>query len=156
MRYNEKEKVEVKKEFLRMLVRLELDPARMQLIIGFFDVYVKLNDIENQMLMEELQMLDPSEGEMIMEIQTQWEIDGELRGIEKGIEKGKLVEAHTFIGKFIKAQFGEDCRDLLAIVDKVRDIDLLEKLADVLFRTSRLEEAQKLVNEAYQKQNALD
>jgi hypothetical protein len=86
----------------------------------------------------------------------QWVKDGELRGIEKGMEKGKLVEAHTFIGKYIKAQFGEDCRDLLAIVNKVIDIDLLEKLADVLFRTSRLEEAQKLVYEAYQEQRALD
>jgi hypothetical protein len=152
MRYNEKEKVEVKKEFLRMLVRLELDPARMYILTGFFEMYVKLNEIEDQMLREELQMLEPKESELLMNLLPQWVKDGELRGKEKG----KLEEAHTFIGKFIKAQFGEDCRDLLAIVDKVRDIELLEKLADVLFRTSRLEEAQKLVNEAYQEQKALD
>ncbi len=54
-----------------MLVRLELDPARMRLIAGFFDTYLMLNDKENKELREELQMLDSKEGEIIMELQTQ-------------------------------------------------------------------------------------
>ncbi len=41
MGYSQAERVQVKKEFLRMLVRLEIDPARMQLIIGFFEQYLK-------------------------------------------------------------------------------------------------------------------
>jgi hypothetical protein len=52
MGYTNKEKVQVKKEFLRMLVRLELDPARMHLIAGFFDTYLKLDEKENIELRE--------------------------------------------------------------------------------------------------------
>jgi len=37
MGFTEEEKVRVKLEFLRMLTRLELDSARMELIAGFFE-----------------------------------------------------------------------------------------------------------------------
>ncbi|MEC1697372.1 hypothetical protein [Schinkia azotoformans] len=36
MGFTEKEKVQVKKEFLRMLVKMELNPAKAELINGFF------------------------------------------------------------------------------------------------------------------------
>src|SRR5690625_4612176 len=36
MGYEEKERVQVKKEFLRMITRMELDPAKERLIYGFF------------------------------------------------------------------------------------------------------------------------
>jgi len=38
----EKEWVQVKKEFLRMIIRMELDPAKERLIYGFFETYLKL------------------------------------------------------------------------------------------------------------------
>lgn len=43
MGFREEEKVLVKLEFLRLLARLKLDPARMELITGFFETYLKLN-----------------------------------------------------------------------------------------------------------------
>ncbi|WP_210238494.1 Rpn family recombination-promoting nuclease/putative transposase [Aquibacillus sediminis] len=46
MNYSEKEKVQVKKEFLRMLVRMEINPAKMELINGFFESYLKLDQKE--------------------------------------------------------------------------------------------------------------
>ena len=54
MKYNKKERVYVKVEFLRMLVRLELDPARMRLITGFFDTYLVLSKIEEKKLQNEI------------------------------------------------------------------------------------------------------
>ncbi|HLR52987.1 MAG TPA: hypothetical protein VK072_08965 [Candidatus Avamphibacillus sp.] len=36
MGYDEKERVQMKKEFLRMITRMELDPAKERLIYGFF------------------------------------------------------------------------------------------------------------------------
>lgn len=36
MGYTEEEKVEVKKEFLKMLVRMELDPAKSKFLSDFF------------------------------------------------------------------------------------------------------------------------
>ncbi|MEM6752032.1 MAG: Rpn family recombination-promoting nuclease/putative transposase, partial [Cyanobacteria bacterium P01_C01_bin.38] len=38
------ERPQVKAECLRLLLTLKLDPARMQLISGFFDVYLNLNE----------------------------------------------------------------------------------------------------------------
>jgi hypothetical protein len=41
MGYTKREKIEVKIEFLRMLLRLELDPARLTLLTGFFELIRK-------------------------------------------------------------------------------------------------------------------
>lgn len=40
MGYTKEERVQVKLEFIRMLVRLELDPARTELLFGFFETYL--------------------------------------------------------------------------------------------------------------------
>ena len=42
------ERPQVKAECLRLLTTLRLDPARMQLISGFVDTYLNLNDTEEQ------------------------------------------------------------------------------------------------------------
>lgn len=138
-----------------MILRMELDPARMYLIAGFFDTYLILDDKEKQCLWEELQMLDSRESELL-KLQPQWVKDGVLQGIEqgikKGLEKGKIEEACTFISKFIRAQFGEGHTEMLENVSKLTNLALLEHLADKLFRISRLEDAQLLVYEAYKEQ----
>ena len=42
MGHTEEEKIQVKKEFLSMLVKMELDPAKQRLVYGFFETYLKL------------------------------------------------------------------------------------------------------------------
>src|SRR5699024_10024933 len=44
MGYTEEEKVEVKKEVLKMLVRMELDPANSKILSDFFETYLRLNE----------------------------------------------------------------------------------------------------------------
>jgi hypothetical protein len=154
MGYTKTEKVQVKKEFLRMLVRLELDPARMHLIAGFFETYLKLSDKENIELQEDIQNLETKEGESIMELLTQWEKDGMLKGLKIGKIEGKIEEAQKFINKFIHAQFGDSGANLIETVSALKQLDVLEELADHLFRASNLEEARKIVDEAYKRQQA--
>jgi flagellar biosynthesis/type III secretory pathway protein FliH len=84
MGYNKDEKVAVKKEFLRMLVRLELDPARMQIISGFFDTYLKLSDKEDHKLEAEIRNLNPEEEAKIMQLTTSWHQKGREQGREEG------------------------------------------------------------------------
>ncbi|WP_066188359.1 RpnC/YadD family protein [Gracilibacillus timonensis] len=79
MGYSEEEKVEVKKEFLRMLVRMKLDPAKERLIYGFFESYLTLNEEEEEELMEEIKRSD--DAEKILELPISYE--------EKGKEIGK-------------------------------------------------------------------
>ena len=77
MGYSEKEKVQVKKEFLRMLVKMELNPAKAELINGFFETYLLLNEEEEEELMEEINQLDQHEAEQIFELPNSWRDKGE-------------------------------------------------------------------------------
>ena len=54
MGYNEDEKVQVKKEFLRMMVKMELNPAETRFILGFFEKYLILDKREEAILMKEI------------------------------------------------------------------------------------------------------
>jgi hypothetical protein len=50
MGYQKKERVQVRLEFFHMLVRMELDPARMTLLTGFFKIYLRLKEEEERQL----------------------------------------------------------------------------------------------------------
>jgi predicted transposase/invertase (TIGR01784 family) len=93
MGYTDMEKVQVKREFLRMLVKMELNPAKMELINGFFETYLSLNEEEERELMEEIKQLNQDEAEQILKLPNSWKEKGIKEGIEKGIEKGKLEVA---------------------------------------------------------------
>lgn len=83
MGYAEEERVQVKKEFLQMMTRMELDPANQRLIYGFFERYLKLTEQEEEKLMAEVEKLP--DAEKIMELPISYE----ERGIRKGREEGK-------------------------------------------------------------------
>lgn len=89
MGYNEKEKVQVKKEFLRMLVKMELNSAKAELINGFFETYLTLNNIEEAELMEEIKQLNQQESEQIFKLPNSWR----EKGIAEGIHKEKRQTA---------------------------------------------------------------
>jgi len=63
----------VKAECLRLLATLHLDPARMQLISGFVDVYLRLNADEEQAFQAEIDRMGLVNEEKVMEILTSWE-----------------------------------------------------------------------------------
>jgi hypothetical protein len=48
MNFKSEERVKVKLECLRMLATLQLNPAKMQLISGFIDTYLRLNQAEEK------------------------------------------------------------------------------------------------------------
>lgn len=97
MGFTEAERVEVKKEFLRMLVRMQLDPARQRLIYGFFERYLKLTDEEEKVLMQEVNKLDPELASKIMELPISYE--------ERGKEIGRNEEKRKIAQKMIKEGF---------------------------------------------------
>jgi predicted transposase/invertase (TIGR01784 family) len=88
MGYTENERVQVKKEFLRMLVKMEINPARMELINGFFETYLRLSEREEVELMEEIKQLNPEESKQILKLPNSWMEKGLKKGLEKGLEKG--------------------------------------------------------------------
>ena len=70
----------VKAECLRLLVTLKLDPARMQLISGFVDTYLKLDRQEEEIFQTQIDTIEPEEQEKIMQITTSWKEEGKLEG----------------------------------------------------------------------------
>ena len=81
MGYKQEERIEVKKEFLRMITRMELDPARQRLIYGFFESYLKLTEQEEEQLMDEVNKLP--EADKIFEIPISYEEKGKEIGVRK-------------------------------------------------------------------------
>jgi hypothetical protein len=80
----------VKVECLRLLATLRLDPARMQLISGFVDSYLKLNESETRQFVEQIAKIRSEEKEEVMQIVTSWMEEGIEIGLDRGREEGKL------------------------------------------------------------------
>lgn len=78
----------VKAQCLRLLVTLKLDPARMQLISGFVDTYLKLTPEEETTFTLEISDIAPQEQEQVMEIVTSWMERGIEQGLEQGLQQG--------------------------------------------------------------------
>lgn len=79
----------VKAECLRLLVSFRLDPARMELISGFVDTYLRLNAQEDQVFQTELDKMGLVEQEEVMQIITSW--------MEQGIEQGARRQALNMV-----------------------------------------------------------
>ncbi|BAY88957.1 MULTISPECIES: DUF4351 domain-containing protein [unclassified Tolypothrix] len=70
------ERPRVKSECLRLLATLRLDPARMKMISGFVDTYLKLNAAEQEIFKTEIAKFEPVKQEVVMEIVTSWQLEG--------------------------------------------------------------------------------
>ena len=80
MKIDRCDRPKVKAECLRLMVTLQLNPAKMQLISGFVDTYLRLNAEEEAMFQSELSTMGLEEQEQIMQITTSWEEKGRLEG----------------------------------------------------------------------------
>src|SRR4051794_7565177 len=86
MRIAPEERPRVKLECLRLLATLKLDRARMQLISGFVDSYLRLNAQEQQTFTKGLAEIAPAEQETVMEITTSWTEEGIQIGRRQGVQ----------------------------------------------------------------------
>lgn len=141
MGFNEEERVRVKVEFMRMLTRMKLDPARMTLLGGFFEAYLKLSRQEEEEFFRELGKMDKREAEKIMEITTSWH----EKGRAEGLTKGKMEAKQEAIYEFLVRRFGVDIREKVL---QLTDLAVLDQVMAALFAADTPEEAQGIVLEA--------
>ncbi|MGI2909077.1 Rpn family recombination-promoting nuclease/putative transposase [Tolypothrix sp. VBCCA 56010] len=87
------ERPHVKAECLRLLTTLKLDPARMQLISGFVDTYLKLDAAEEQAFKAAVDTMGLDEREEVMEIVTSWEQRAIERVAVNLLREGMAIEA---------------------------------------------------------------
>jgi|GEM_PF-124786 len=89
MNYNKEERVQVKLEFLRMITRMRLDPARMKLLAVFFESYMQLTEAEEERLMATIERQRLEEEGKLMEWMTSWELKGLKKGLKEGRQEGR-------------------------------------------------------------------
>ena len=88
MKMKRQERPLVKLECLKQMARLRLNAAQARMISGFVDTYLRLEAQEEEEFQRELDRIEPSQKEGVMEVVTSWMEAGIERGIERGIEQG--------------------------------------------------------------------
>ncbi|MEK3834559.1 MULTISPECIES: Rpn family recombination-promoting nuclease/putative transposase [unclassified Paenibacillus] len=90
MGYTTREARDVRREFLRMFMKLKtrLDQGRLALVMSVADLYFKPDRAQDEEIIKELMIQYPEEGEAIMELMPAWKRWGYEEGIAEGIEQG--------------------------------------------------------------------
>jgi hypothetical protein len=114
------ERPQVKAECLRLLTTLKLDPARMQLISGFVDTYLRLDDTEKQVFQTVISRMGLDEREEVMQIVTSWQ--------QEGVE----IERRETISTLLKVRFGNLDSELEAIIPQLMQLSREEYLGLLL------------------------
>jgi hypothetical protein len=96
----------VKAQCLRLLVTLKLDPARMQLISGFVDSYLRLNSEEESIFQSEISTIDLEERKQIMQITTSWKEEGRVEGLTQGRVEGRMEEKLAITLRLLNRKLG--------------------------------------------------
>lgn len=122
-----------------MLVTLQLNPARIELISGFIDTYLRLNTTEEQELTTELQQANLVEEEQIMKIVTSWMEKGIELGIEQGLKQGIGEGQQGIIKRQLNRRFNKISPTLENRINRLSS-EQIENLADAIFDLQSLED----------------
>lgn len=123
MKIAKRDRPKVKAECLRLLVTLQLDPAKARLISKFVDTYLRLNAEEEQRFQVEIDKMGMTEKEAIMQVTTSWE----ERGIEQGMQEGQRSLVLLLLDQKI-GQVSDATRDRISTLS----LDQLSALAIAL------------------------
>jgi hypothetical protein len=138
MKIAEKDRPKVKVECLRLLVNLQLDPARNFLISGFVDTYLRLNPAEEEVFQTEIARIEPAtEQEKIMQLTTSW--------MEQGIEQGLEQERRSAISGLLELRYGAIDDQLTAILPTLMILTSVE-YTPLIFQLSKPELIEHLKN----------
>ena len=108
----------------------------MQLISGFIDIYLNLNELEEQIFQTELGKIESDEREQVMQIVTSW--------MKTGIEQGIKRETELILRQ-LKRKIGEFTPEIEAQV-KGLEIEDLENLGEALLDFQELEDLTNWLN----------
>jgi hypothetical protein len=134
MKIQPEDRPKVKVECLRLLATLRLAPAKMQLISGFVDTYLRLNEAEEVAFEAELNRMGLSEEEeaRVMEIVTSWMEKGIERGFQQGFQQALAREA-----ALVLYQLNDRFQGIpQSLEEKIRRLSIveIELLGEALFK----------------------
>jgi Domain of unknown function (DUF4351) len=127
MNIAKQERRQVKLECLRLLATLRLDPARMKLISGFVDTYLRLSTAEEKLFQADIARIEPNQQEVVMQIVTSWMEEG----LYQGLQRGKLEEAIALIWRLLQRRIGEITPELRSRIGQL-SLTQLEDLGEAL------------------------
>jgi hypothetical protein len=130
MKMKRQERPQVKLACLRLLAGLRLNPAQNALLSGFIDTYLRLDPPEEQILLEQLDRIEGSEKEGIMNIVTSWMEKGLEQGEQRGLEHGRSREI-AFAVKILKGKLGSLSPEAEQVISTL-SFDQLDALGDAL------------------------
>ncbi len=143
MGYTEDERLKLKLEFFKMLLRLKLDPARMELLSGFFDSYVLLNSKENEEFTRKImQELQPEEVDQVSKILTSWH----KQGIEEGRIEGKIDALKNMIIRLARKKFNGIEATTETTILKINNPERLENIVENMLDIRSEEELLRLID----------
>jgi predicted transposase YdaD len=122
-----------------MIATLKLDPARTQLISGFVDSYLRLNEVEENQFQTELKSLGLVEEEQVMEIVTSWMEKGIERGIQQGIQQGIQSGEKNLVFRQLNRRLGAIPKNLTAEINNL-SLEKIESLAEALLDFEKQED----------------
>jgi hypothetical protein len=122
----QEERPRVKLECLRLLVTLRLDPARMRLISGFIDTYLRLSEHETLLFQEQAAtLLNETEQATVMELTTSCKEEG----IEIGRREGRREGECELVLRILRKRWGIVPTEAVSAVGQLSS-DQLEELAE--------------------------
>ena len=148
MRIEKKDRPKVKAECLRLLVTLNLNPAKMQLISGFVDTYLNLNRSEEILFQEEISTFIEPIQEGVMQITTSWMLQGIEQGIKQGIEQGVERGQRSLVMRLIQHKFGKVNSNLASKINNLNGLQL-EALGEALLDFSSVGDLINWLEEQY-------
>jgi predicted transposase YdaD len=137
MKIDPKDRPQVKAECLRLLVTLQLDQAKMQLISGFVDTYLRLNAQEESTFQSQLSTMGLQEQEQIMQITTSWKEEGRL--------EGKLEEKLAITLRLLNRKLG-NLPEAIATLIKSLEPSQLDILTEDLLDFETLDDLNRWLN----------
>jgi hypothetical protein len=134
MKIQPEDRPKVKAECLRLLATLQLNSAKMQLISGFVDTYLRLNEAEEVAFEAELNRMGLSEEEeaRVMEIVTSWMEKGIERGFQQGFQQALARES-----ALVLYQLNDRFRGIpQSVEEEIRKLSIveIELLGEALFK----------------------
>ncbi|MGH9800555.1 MAG: Rpn family recombination-promoting nuclease/putative transposase, partial [Blastocatellia bacterium] len=131
MRMTRAERQQAKLECLRLILTFKLNPAKMQMLTGFVDTYLRLGDDEEALVQAKLADLLPKE--TFMEWVSPWERWAKMDGLKEGQIQGRMDEALTILMRQLKRRFGlvkDDVETQVRALSLPQIEDLSEALLD--------------------------
>ncbi len=132
MKYTRRQRVRLKADFLRLILRAGIDPARQSLLVEFVETYMPLLATE-QMQFTQLVQIEETLRE-VKEMVTVYEKagikKGREEGIEEGIEKGKLEMLLFALEKRFAKLPGHIRRKVLQISSSQRIEDIMQAILE--------------------------